>query len=433
MHIPVRAVSGRVTDTAKSIHVLWGFVVLVASFISLFGHSVLELRIYEIFIDLYRLPAKGLYALLHWPPASLGVVEVSLVRDLTSVLLVTLAVTGLKLYRELDLYKARKAILLSDEQAAKEKLEEAQAESSDVGGSVSAGAMLGLALGGPLGALIGAAAGALAGFASVKGHEAETEAAARAAQDTHATVQTLLAENRRRVVSNTTSRLVFCLFVGLLMIGLDRAAPTLIDYLQKWDDKVMKTVDGVGRKLHASAVTDGPPPATGNESPNAPAEPAASSPQVAAVQPAAPTQPRPSPTAPARQAKPAREPKASPPIPLHFRIPTLPSTESEAAPMTRYVVSPQWIKRPTSEYITGHYPLAAMERGLQGRVGLDCAVTADGRLTDCRVTDEDPTGSKFGEATLEAASRYRMAPIDGAGQPVGGARVRIALRWQLGR
>ena len=59
-------------------------------------------------------------------------------------------------------------------------------------------------------------------------------------------------------------------------------------------------------------------------------------------------------------------------------------------------------------------------------------MTANGSLTGCSVVSESPAGAGFGEATIRAASKFRMRPKTVDGAPVEGARVRVPLTWRLG-
>jgi TonB family protein len=90
----------------------------------------------------------------------------------------------------------------------------------------------------------------------------------------------------------------------------------------------------------------------------------------------------------------------------------------------------QWIERPTAQSFARHYPGGALERGVSGRVVLECIVAADGRL-QCAVIEEDPAGEGFGLAALGIAQDFRMAhEIDG--QTTAGKRVRVPIRFNVG-
>jgi TonB family protein len=88
---------------------------------------------------------------------------------------------------------------------------------------------------------------------------------------------------------------------------------------------------------------------------------------------------------------------------------------------------PAWLKTPTQADRDGAYPAAAKGQG--GGAAIDCAVTDDGALADCKVTAETPEGSGFGEAALRLAAQYRMKPISSGGKLVRGGRVELKVFW----
>ena len=75
-------------------------------------------------------------------------------------------------------------------------------------------------------------------------------------------------------------------------------------------------------------------------------------------------------------------------------------------------------------------PDVVVTRPGDGDVVLDCAVTVDGRLTDCRVLSERPPRRGFGEAALLQATRARLSPqtMDQAR-----ARARVTFTFRSGR
>jgi len=54
------------------------------------------------------------------------------------------------------------------------------------------------------------------------------------------------------------------------------------------------------------------------------------------------------------------------------------------------------------------YPPNALERRVEGRATVACAVARDGALRRCRVVRETPSGWGFGEAALKVADRARL-------------------------
>ena len=52
-------------------------------------------------------------------------------------------------------------------------------------------------------------------------------------------------------------------------------------------------------------------------------------------------------------------------------------------------------------------------------------------INTCTVTNEDPPGFGFGEATLRISRFFRIAPATRDGVPTSGGRFRTTVRWQL--
>ena len=103
-----------------------------------------------------------------------------------------------------------------------------------------------------------------------------------------------------------------------------------------------------------------------------------------------------------------------------------------APPRPSVITSPDWVQRPSGADMARFYPQRALEREQTGSATIQCVVRENGSLTSCSVLNDTPSGAGFGQATIRAATRFRMRPQTVDGAPVGGARVNITLRWQLG-
>jgi protein TonB len=60
-------------------------------------------------------------------------------------------------------------------------------------------------------------------------------------------------------------------------------------------------------------------------------------------------------------------------------------------------------------------------------------VTDKGSVTDCSVVSEDPSDQGFGSAAMKLTHLFKMRPQTRDGQPVGGAKVNIPIRFQIAK
>ena len=97
----------------------------------------------------------------------------------------------------------------------------------------------------------------------------------------------------------------------------------------------------------------------------------------------------------------------------------------------RAILDPVWLLQPSREDVSDLYPPVAADENRTGMVTIDCAVTASGRLSACKVAAERPARYGFGAATLKLASRFRMRSTTQSGESIAGRRVRVPVRWRL--
>ena len=117
-------------------------------------------------------------------------------------------------------------------------------------------------------------------------------------------------------------------------------------------------------------------------------------------------------------------------------LPTLQSdtgqAELSAPPKTpAVIVEPNWLSRPTSEQVARAYPEEAIRSNISGKILLSCEVTATGSVAGCSVVTETPHGYGFGRAAIALSRYFRMKPRTEDGAPVGGALVRIPLKFAI--
>jgi periplasmic protein TonB len=117
--------------------------------------------------------------------------------------------------------------------------------------------------------------------------------------------------------------------------------------------------------------------------------------------------------------------KPQPPQPLP------PVAKAEPPPARPTVISnPDWLRKPNGDDMADAYPDRAQRMGIGGRVEISCVVTASGSVTDCSIASEDPPDQQFGaNAIKKLAPKFKMRPQTRDGQPVGGARVNIPIRF----
>ncbi len=102
-----------------------------------------------------------------------------------------------------------------------------------------------------------------------------------------------------------------------------------------------------------------------------------------------------------------------------------------APPAPAVITNPTWLERPNARDFSREYPDRALEREREGRVVLDCVVSADGRIA-CSVASEDPTGWGFGAAAVRISRVFRISPRTEDGRPTDGGRVRVPITFRLG-
>lgn len=100
-------------------------------------------------------------------------------------------------------------------------------------------------------------------------------------------------------------------------------------------------------------------------------------------------------------------------------------------PAPSKITGATWLTKPGAREFDRYYPSRAQEREKEGRVVLNCAVNADGYIS-CAVASETPEGWGFGEAAIQIAKSFRMAPKTINGEPTSGGTISVPIAFRLG-
>ncbi|MBI1250716.1 MAG: hypothetical protein GC189_04510 [Alphaproteobacteria bacterium] len=90
----------------------------------------------------------------------------------------------------------------------------------------------------------------------------------------------------------------------------------------------------------------------------------------------------------------------------------------------------RWEQTPAPADFARFYPQAALERGISGRVVLDCRVVTGAKVA-CGILEEDPAGFGFGASALRISPRFQVGLEAADGGPVLGRRLRIPISFRV--
>ena len=119
-------------------------------------------------------------------------------------------------------------------------------------------------------------------------------------------------------------------------------------------------------------------------------------------------------------------PTPEPPPPGPPAPPPPPAPPAPPAPPR--ITPALFLEQPNGRDFQDLFPERALERGRSGSVRIRCTVRSDGRV-DCTVLSEDPSGWGFGDASLRAARRFKVAPQTEDGRPTDGGVFERTFTW----
>jgi TonB family protein len=107
-----------------------------------------------------------------------------------------------------------------------------------------------------------------------------------------------------------------------------------------------------------------------------------------------------------------------------------PSVTPDITLMAHVMSTPKILTKPTAAQIKEAYPVRALSDQVEGGAIIVCAVTGQGSLASCRVAREVPNGYGFGQAAVDLAPDFKMAPALVDGEPINGAPVTLTVPFR---
>jgi TonB family protein len=105
--------------------------------------------------------------------------------------------------------------------------------------------------------------------------------------------------------------------------------------------------------------------------------------------------------------------------------------EPKLADTTKQGPTLSWRRKPSDADLAAIYPVKALRKRVGGTVVMRCTSGAAGDLTKCALVSETPAGYGLGAATLAAARRLQLDPVDRTGRSVAGAAILTSVVWAV--
>jgi hypothetical protein len=108
---------------------------------------------------------------------------------------------------------------------------------------------------------------------------------------------------------------------------------------------------------------------------------------------------------------------------------SLAATQAHAAENTT-LTDPVWMQQaPSFADVVAAYPALAKASRKEGKVRLNCAFDADGRLNPCQVVDEIPRGAGFAKAALALSTRFQGPTTLANGHNIAGSHAQLWIKF----
>jgi protein TonB len=93
------------------------------------------------------------------------------------------------------------------------------------------------------------------------------------------------------------------------------------------------------------------------------------------------------------------------------------------------IVRARWYRKPSPRELDLHVPWKLRQQPIKAVVYLNCRVSLNKRVHNCKVAKEVPVGSGFGAAALAATRSFRVWPVTVNGEPVDDAGVIVPVAY----
>jgi Gram-negative bacterial TonB protein C-terminal len=113
---------------------------------------------------------------------------------------------------------------------------------------------------------------------------------------------------------------------------------------------------------------------------------------------------------------------------VHFTL-RPPYITPDISRMAHIVKSAAIVTQPSNAQIQAAYPPRALDNQVEGGAVIECVVALTGKLAECTVFDEQPTGYGFGQAALDLAGDFLLKPRLVDGEAVAGSPVKISVNF----